>query len=103
MSLGISPLQMAEILLEGLGMKPLQQIEPKFSCQCTSDRLARALRLLSAKEVDDILEEQKGIEARCEFCGKIYRMNEREVRDEMDKIQGDPAKDDDFYGDKKEE
>merc|ERR1712232_520026 len=36
---GVSPVEIAEIVLDGLGMQPLQQIEPKFTCPCTSERL----------------------------------------------------------------
>lgn len=99
---GMSPLKIAEILLEGLDMQPLQQIEPSFKCQCTADRLIRALRLLSQEEVDEILESEKKIEARCEFCGKTYSMSEEQVRDDMKKQKGDPAKDDDFLASSKE-
>eukprot|EP00429_Kryptoperidinium_foliaceum_P012878 CAMPEP_0176042196 /NCGR_PEP_ID=MMETSP0120_2-20121206/20936_1 /TAXON_ID=160619 /ORGANISM="Kryptoperidinium foliaceum, Strain CCMP 1326" /LENGTH=385 /DNA_ID=CAMNT_0017375605 /DNA_START=196 /DNA_END=1353 /DNA_ORIENTATION=- len=93
---GVSPLEIAEILLDGLDMKPLQQIEPKFTCKCNSDRLIRALRLLSPADVDEILEKEEKIEARCEFCGKVYSMSEDEVRKEMANAKGDPAKDEDF-------
>merc|ERR1712232_754766 len=67
---GVSPLGIAEAILNGLGMVPLQQISPKFKCQCSSERLIRALRLLPRNEVDEILVSEEKIEARCEFCGK---------------------------------
>ena len=99
---GVTPLEIAERILDGLGMQPLQQIEPTFKCPCTSDRLIRALRLLSPTDVDEILEEEGKVEARCEFCGTVYRMTPEEVRSEMAKATGDASKDSDFYGDKKE-
>ena len=97
---GVSPVEIAEMVLDGLGMQPLQQIEPKFKCQCTSDRLIRALRLLSPEDVDEILTKEEKIEARCEFCGKVYNMTPEEVRTEMANQNGDPAKDKDFYDSK---
>jgi molecular chaperone Hsp33 len=100
LSKGVSPLEIAEILLNGLGLQPLQQIEPKFQCQCTSDRLVRALRLLSPADIDEILSKEEKIEARCEFCGKVYNMTPEEIREEMAKAKGDPAKDSDFYDSK---
>ena len=99
---GVTPLEIAERILDGLGMQPLQQIEPSFKCPCTSDRLIRALRLLSPTDVDEILEEEGKVEARCEFCGTVYRMTPEEVRSEMAKATGDASKDSDFYSDKKE-
>ena len=94
---GVTPFEIAEIVLDGLGMQPLQQIEPTFKCQCTSDRLVRALRLLSPADVEEILEQEERIEARCEFCGKVYRMGADEVREELANAKGDPSKDSDFY------
>ncbi|KAG7374277.1 Hsp33 domain containing protein [Nitzschia inconspicua] len=99
LSNGVTPLEIAETILDGLGMKPLQQIEPQFECQCSSQRLVRALRLLPREEVDQILESQQKIEARCDFCGKQYKMGPDEIRKELDNATGDPALD----GDLKEE
>ncbi|CAJ1934116.1 unnamed protein product [Cylindrotheca closterium] len=93
---GFTPVDIAETILDGLEMQPLQQMEPKFHCPCSSDRLLRALRLLSPEEVEDILETEGKIEARCEFCGKVYRMSPEEVRVEMASATGDPSKDTDF-------
>jgi molecular chaperone Hsp33 len=93
---GVTPLNIAEIILDGLGMQPLQQIEPKFECKCSSQRLVRALRLLPREEVDEILETQEKIEARCEFCGKTYDMGPEEIRAELDNATGNPSLDSDF-------
>ena len=90
---GRSPLEMAEILLEGLDMKPLQQIAPVQKCQCTQDRLVRSLRLLPLEDVEDILAKEERVEARCEFCGKVYLMEAHEVRERLEQATGDPSKD----------
>lgn len=95
---GVTPFEIAEIVLDGLGMQPLQQIEPSFKCPCTSERLVRALRLLAPSDVEEILEKEERIEARCEFCGKVYRMGADEVREELANAKGDPSRDSDFYG-----
>ncbi len=93
---GVTPLEIAETVLDGLGMVPLQQISPKFECLCSSDRLVRALRLLPREEVDDILESEEKLEARCEFCGKVYSMGAEEIKEELENATGDPALDSDF-------
>jgi molecular chaperone Hsp33 len=80
---GRTPLDIAKIVLDGLDMKPLQQIEPTLKCECTADRLVRSLRLLPLSDVEDILQKQERVEARCEFCGKVYRMEAEEVREKL--------------------
>ena len=87
---GHTPLDIAKIILDGLDMQPLQQIEPILSCECTEDRLVRSLRLLPLADVEDILMKQERVEARCEFCGKVYRLEANEVRD---KLAQDPVVD----------
>lgn len=89
---GVTPVEIARIILDGLDMQPLQQIEPKFVCECTEDRLFRALRLLPREEVDRILEKEEQIEARCHFCGKTYRMNSDEIERRFEAARGDPSK-----------
>jgi molecular chaperone Hsp33 len=89
---GVTPLEIAEIVLDGLGMQPLQQLEPKLICECTEDRLLRALRLLPKEEVEEIIERQEQVEARCQFCGKVYRMGGDELRQRLDQATGDPSK-----------
>lgn len=95
---GKTPLDICSMVLDGLGMKPLQNIEPKLVCECNSDRLIRAVSLLPIEEVEKILAQQEQIEARCHFCGKVYRMGPDDVKSRLDKIKGDPALDEDFYG-----
>ena len=82
---GYTPVDMAEILLEGLDLQPLQQLRPQLRCECTRDRLVRSLRLLPTEEVEDLLKKQERVEARCEFCGKEYRMEADEVREHLAK------------------
>lgn len=91
---GVTPVEMTETLLDGLDMQPLQQILPKLVCECTEDRLFRALRLLPREEVEEILEKEEEVSARCQFCGKQYRMGAAELRTRLDNAKGDPARDD---------
>jgi len=90
---GVTPLEISQTILDGLDMRPLQQIAPKLVCKCTEDRLFRALRLLPREEVEEILEKEEQVEARCQFCGKQYRLGAEELRERLDTAQGDPSKD----------
>jgi molecular chaperone Hsp33 len=90
---GVTPVEIAEIILNGLDMQPLQQIEPKYVCECSEERLFRALRLLPKEEVEEILAKEEQIEARCHFCGKEYRMSPQEVEKRFATAKGDPSKD----------
>ena len=90
---GITPVEIAQIILEGLNMQPLGQIFPSLTCKCSEERLVRSLRLLPRSEVEDILEKEEQVEARCEFCAKIYRLSPEQVRERLDATVGDPSQD----------
>ena len=90
---GITPLDIAQIILDGLDMQPLQQITPTLKCKCSEERLIRSLRLLPRAEVDDILAKEEQVEARCEFCSRVYRLTPEAVREKLAAAVGDPSKD----------
>jgi molecular chaperone Hsp33 len=84
--------------LDDLDLKPLQQITPVLNRDCCSEeRLFRAIRLLPKEEIDKILEDQDQLEARCDFCGTVYRMSPDEVEERFATATGDPSLDEDFY------
>lgn len=93
---GTAPAEICQLLLADLDGQPLQQMKPALACDCTEERLFRALRLLPREDVDDILEKQEQIEARCQFCGQIYRMGPEEVEKRFLAAKGDPSKDEDL-------
>jgi molecular chaperone Hsp33 len=95
---GGTPLDICSTVLEELDMKVLDQIKPGLVCDCSEERLFRAVRLLSRDEVDKIIKEEDKLEARCHFCGKVYTMNAEEVEERFAAAVGDPALDADFEG-----
>ena len=52
---------------------------PKFRCSCGYDKIIRTLRLLPKAEVTSILDEQNGVEVKCDFCGKGYSLTREQV------------------------
>jgi molecular chaperone Hsp33 len=54
--------------------------KPSLRCNCSRDRLLSALRLLSAKDKEELLQENKLIETKCEFCGTKYGVSIEEMK-----------------------
>lgn len=48
----------------------LEEIEPKFQCDCTRERMERAINSISEKERKEIIAKDGFIEIKCSFCGK---------------------------------
>lgn len=56
--------------------QPLQ-----FRCDCSRERSAEALKMMTEEELLDILQEQKGIiDVGCQFCNQTYNFDETDIR-----------------------
>lgn len=72
------------------GMDPQLDFEPRhpeFKCQCGIDRVYRTLSLLPRDEIEEILRENEKIEARCEFCMRLYSLGEAEITAHFAKLE----------------
>lgn len=58
----------------GLVILPETQLV-RFHCGCSFDRVLGALKMLGEAELQDMIEQDKGAEATCHFCGEIYQAN----------------------------
>jgi len=72
------------------------QLEPKVICECNEDRLLRAVRLLPKEEVDDIMATVGKIEARCHFCGRVYRWGPEELEQRLANAKRNASRENDF-------
>ncbi|KAH8044793.1 Hsp33 protein [Aureococcus anophagefferens] len=64
------------------GMEPQLDFDvkhPAFKCDCGIDRVYRVLALLPRDEIQDILDQNDKIEARCEFCSRLYSLGKDEI------------------------
>lgn len=52
---------------------------PTFKCSCGIDRVWRTLALLGQKDIDEIIEDGKPVEMKCDFCGSQYNVPIEEV------------------------
>ena len=53
----------------------LRLFRPKpvvFSCSCSRERVAVALRMMGREDIAALIDEQGEVEARCEFCNRQY-------------------------------
>ena len=69
---GLTPEDILHQLLAGLDVEFLDRCEPKLSCNCSRDRMARALISLGKKELNSLIEEGEPVELVCQFCKSAY-------------------------------
>jgi molecular chaperone Hsp33 len=66
-------------LLSHLEPEILERRVPRYQCDCSRERIERALITLGAKELEDMMREQHGAQVECHFCNKRYAFSEAEL------------------------
>lgn len=66
----------------------LNSPSPEYKCNCSRDRMERALISLGKKELSDIIEEQGNAEMTCRFCDNVYEFSKDELITLMEKAKG---------------
>jgi len=68
----------AMLALEGLEPNVLDDFEVSYKCDCTRERVERALMSLGADQIDELAQDEN-TEVRCHFCDKVYNFTREEV------------------------
>lgn len=62
-------------LFSDLDAEYTNRYTPSFSCDCSRERLERALISIGKKELKDLIDQDGKAELTCQFCGKTYLFN----------------------------
>ncbi len=57
-----------------------------FKCDCSFERVEKALITIGRKEIEEILEDDKKAEMHCHFCNTSYNFDEDRLRDILTRI-----------------
>lgn len=76
---GKTPEELLELLLKGMSMEILDDMPTAFSCNCSKERVARAIVSIGEKDIREMIDEGKEIEVNCHFCNKNYTYSIEEL------------------------
>ena len=76
---GITPQEIAEMLLAGLEPNELDTAEPAYKCDCSRERTEKVLISIGNDELKAIADEGKDTSVVCHFCGKEYVFTPQEI------------------------
>lgn len=77
---GITPEEIANMLLDGLDPDPLDTASPVYKCDCSRERTERVLISIGKKELEKLADEGNDATVSCDFCGKQYVFTPDELR-----------------------
>lgn len=69
---GHTPESMLEFILQDFDVRFTDRSPVQFSCNCSKNRVSKALAALGTKELEEMIEENKGVELNCHFCNTNY-------------------------------
>ena len=75
---GLDPEGIINLILGGLEI--LDKMPVRFYCNCSKERVSKALIAIGRKELDNIIEENEPIEVKCHFCNKAYNFTVDELK-----------------------
>lgn len=76
---GVTPEQIADMLLDGLEPNELDTASPVYHCDCSRERTEKVLISIGSEELRSIAAEGKDTTVNCHFCGKEYVFTPGEI------------------------
>lgn len=77
---GMTPEQILEELLGEFGVEINEKIPTGYQCDCSRERIEKALISLGKKELEDMIHDGETIEVGCQFCNKKYPVTVEELK-----------------------
>lgn len=84
---GNTPEMILEHILGDFGLEILDKLPTAFSCNCSEERIEKALISVGKQELQSMIEDGKTIEVNCHFCNKHYPVTVERLKEllEMDR------------------
>lgn len=77
---GMTGEEIMEAVTKGLVIQYLDPAEYEYRCDCSDEKISRALISMGAAELLDMIEKDGGAEITCQFCPKVYRLSADDLR-----------------------
>ncbi len=79
---GMSIEEICRTALAGFEMEILDEYKIGYACNCSRERVVRAISALPKNEILTLADEKTGYaEAKCQYCGKTYRFTSEELQE----------------------
>ncbi len=83
----MTPEDICNRTLEGFNPQVLDKMNCKYLCNCSRERVEKALLSLGKEEIKAMIDEDKTQSVNCHFCNKVYRFNTKELKELLEKAK----------------
>ena len=84
---GHTPEQMLEQVLEGLEVEFTDTLPTQFICNCSMNRIEKAIISIGEKEIREMIDDGEEIEVKCHFCDSAYHFTVEELKELLKKAK----------------
>lgn len=77
---GFTPEQLLQELLGEFGLEILDQMDTEFICNCSKERVEKAIVSIGRKDLNEMVQEGKPIEVKCHFCNTAYEFTVEDLK-----------------------
>ena len=78
---GDTPEQILGHVLEGLDMVVTDTLDTKFACNCSHERIEKAIISVGKKDIQEMIDAGEDVEVKCHFCNTAYKFTVDELKD----------------------
>lgn len=79
---GMTPEDMVNSILGNLGgIEFTDKIPVEFTCNCSKERVSKAIISIGRKDISEMINEGKDIEVKCHFCNTAYSFTVEELKE----------------------
>ena len=82
---GVTPEGLLELVLEGMDFQFLETRDVKFACNCSKERVEKALISIGREEIGNMIADGETIEVKCHFCNNGYHFSIPELKGLLEK------------------
>ena len=82
---GYTPEKILETALEGLDVEYTDTMPTQFHCNCSKERVEKALISIGKKDIREMIDDGKPIEMHCHFCNTSYTFTVEELKEILKK------------------
>lgn len=76
---GMTAEEIIGVVLDGFSFQFLDGAEYAYRCDCSMDKIKRALVSLGREELEDMIRTEGKAELTCQFCPEVYRLDKEEL------------------------
>jgi molecular chaperone Hsp33 len=77
----MTPEMILEHILGDFGLEIMDQLPTAFECNCSKERVEKAIVSIGHKDISEMIEDNEPIEVNCHFCNQHYHFSVEDLKD----------------------